>query len=166
MNKYVSKKSILITNTFVFLVGLGVLSVSSNSLAESFHREHPKECNKKSSHKMHHKDKDFSHILKMLQKEVELTDKQTSAITQVIEKYKPEMLSLHEKMEKARKAEMELVKQNNFDEQAVTKKAEESAELMVKMRVMKAKIKHEIHAQLTPEQRQKIEEKFEKHKKG
>ncbi|MBL1140548.1 MAG: Spy/CpxP family protein refolding chaperone [Proteobacteria bacterium] len=163
------KKSILNSSTstrVLTLIGavmLGLSLMSANSFADDDQsdRDRPKQCNKKrDGHKRH--GKDLSHVRDMLDKKLDLTEDQKTSISQVIDQYNPELKQLQEQMREGKKAERKLVKQDNFDEAAINKQAQQNADLMVKMIVLKAKAKHEIHSNLTDDQKSKIQKMFEK----
>ncbi len=160
LNSYVSTRVL----SLVAALMLGLSLMTTNSFADDDSdddRDRPKQCDKKRDGHKHH-ERDLSNVLNMLDKKLDLSDEQKTAISQVVDQYNPQLKQLQEQMREGRKAERDLMKQDTFDEAAVTKQAQQNADLMVKMIVLKAKAKHAIHSNLTDEQQDEIEEMFEK----
>lgn len=153
------------TLSIVVAAMLGISMMTSNSWAEpdgSSTGDNTKRCEKHGKHKQRHGD--LSNVLNRLEKDIELTEEQRTAISKVIEQYNPELKALHMQMRAAKDTEMELMKQDSFDEAAIQKHAQEQADLIEKMIVLKAKSKNAIHSHLTDEQKEVIEKKFEQHR--
>ena len=151
--------------SIVVVAMLGISMISAKSWADSDHslnKGEPKRCEKHLKHKSPHGD--LSHVLTMLEKDLDLTVEQKSAISNVIEQYNPELQALHTEIRKNRQAGIELMKLDSFDEAAIQQHAKQQASLMERMIVLKSKSKYAIHSQLTDEQKSIIEKKFEQHR--
>ncbi len=95
------------------------------------------------------------HILAFMTDALDLTDAQQTQAKQIIEKEKPTLTPLIQQLADGHKQMRALEESTTFDEAAVRALATQHAQAITELIVAKARIKSELFAILTPEQKAK-----------
>lgn len=93
--------------------------------------------------------------------QLDLTKEQRDKVRAIVDKSRPQTRELRDKLADNRKQLRTLVQQGNAKEADVRKLADAQGKLMADMIVQRTKVRNEIHAVLTPEQREKLQQRFE-----
>lgn len=88
---------------------------------------------------------------------LDLTEAQQKEVQAIREKNRPAIQAAGEKLRKGREELRQVIQAHPFDEEAVRSLAEKQSEPRVEMTVAFARMANEIHAILTPEQRELAE---------
>lgn len=94
--------------------------------------------------------------------QLDLTDDQRGQIDQLMADHRTAMKDRREQMRDRRMAMRDLIHADEFDEAAIRDAAMAIAEAEADVAVERARLRHEIHALLTPEQQEKAAEMREK----
>jgi protein CpxP len=94
--------------------------------------------------------------------QLDLTDDQREQIDQLIADHRTAMKDRREQMRERRTAMRDLMHADEFDEAAIRDAAMAIAEAEADVAVERARLRHEIHALLTPEQQEKAAQMREK----
>ena len=89
---------------------------------------------------------------------LDLNDEQRVQVRAILDSTRPEADRFAESMLENREAMRQLRQSGTFDEAQVREIAEQRGELIVDMSVLKARVHSQIHAILTPEQRERMQE--------
>jgi Spy/CpxP family protein refolding chaperone len=92
---------------------------------------------------------------------LDLTKEQRDKVRAIVDKSRPQTRELRDKLADNRKQLHTLVQQGSAKEADVRKLADTQGKLMADMIVQRTKVRNEIHAVLTPEQREKLQQRFE-----
>jgi len=95
---------------------------------------------------------------------MDLSDTQQTKIEVIMTEAKPAIKSMYQAMRDSRDNFHTLIKNSEYDEQAVQKAANDQANLMAQKLIFMAKTKADIFTILTPEQQQTLTDKFESRK--
>lgn len=96
---------------------------------------------------------------------LELTQEQRTSIKAVVEKSKPQMAGLKEKMQANRKTLRELTQDGKPDAAKVEALAREKGTLVADMTIERTRMRGDIRAILTDTQREKLKQMREQHRK-
>jgi len=102
--------------------------------------------------------------MKYALRHLDLNETQQSEIDAIMADAKPAMKSMHQAMRDSRDNLHTLMKSSEYDEKAVQQAANNQANLMAQKLVFMAQTKAELFKILSPEQQQKLTEKFESRK--
>jgi len=94
---------------------------------------------------------------------LDLTDTQQAQAKEIIEKEKPALQPLVRQRLQAEKQLRELAMNGGFDEAKVRDIANQQAQVMTELTVQKARIESELLQLLTPDQKTKLNQFFDKH---
>jgi Spy/CpxP family protein refolding chaperone len=94
---------------------------------------------------------------------LDLNDEQRVQVRAILDSTRPEADRLAESMLENREAMKKLQHSGSFDEARVRETAERRGALVTEMTVLKARVHSQIHAILTPEQRERMEEMRGRH---
>jgi Spy/CpxP family protein refolding chaperone len=92
---------------------------------------------------------------------LDLTKEQRDKVRAIVDKSRPQTRELHDKLADNRNQLRALMQQGNAKEADVRKLADAQGKLKADMIVQRTKVRSEIHAVLTPEQREKLQKRFE-----
>jgi Spy/CpxP family protein refolding chaperone len=92
---------------------------------------------------------------------LDLTKEQRDKVRAIVDKSRPQTRELRDKMADNRNQLRTLAQQGSPKEADVRKLADTQGKLMADMIVQRTKVRTEIHAVLTPEQREKLQQRFE-----
>ena len=98
---------------------------------------------------------------RMLQ-QVDLTEKQDKEVKSIMDAAAPKFQALREAMQALKHSSMAMLPENGFDEAQAMASAEAHADIMKQMMVLKARIKADLFALLTPEQQAILREQRSK----
>ncbi len=93
---------------------------------------------------------------------LDLTTEQRDKVRAIVDKLRPQVRELRDKLTDNRKQLRALAQQGNAKEADVRKLADAQGKLVADMIVQRTKVHNEIHAVLTPEQREKLQQRFER----
>jgi Spy/CpxP family protein refolding chaperone len=92
---------------------------------------------------------------------LDLTKEQRDKVRAIVDKSTPQTCELRDKMTDNRKQLHTLMQQGNAKEADVRKLADAQGKLLADMIVQRTKVRNEINAVLSPEQREKLQQRFE-----
>jgi len=92
---------------------------------------------------------------------LDLTKEQRDKVRAIVDKSTPKTRELRDKIADNRAQLRTLVQQDKAKDADVRKLADERGKLVAEMIVQRTKVKNEIHAVLTPEQREKMQQRWE-----
>jgi len=101
-----------------------------------------------------------SHVDRMAER-LELTKEQRDKVRAIVDKTRPQTRELRDKLSENRKQLQTLTQQGTAKEREIRKLADNQGKLIADMIVQRSKEKGEINAVLTPEQREKMQQRFE-----
>jgi Spy/CpxP family protein refolding chaperone len=101
-----------------------------------------------------------SYIDRMAQR-LDLTTEQRDKVRAIVDKARPQTRELRDKLSENRKQLQALTQQGTAKEGEVRKLADAKGKLIADMIVQRSKLRNEIDAVLTPEQREKLRQRFE-----
>ena len=155
----------IISAVLVGSIALGGLSVAVASGDSNEHRggHHGKYC--KQSGEGNHK-KRMEHRLQRMTKHLQLSEEQASKVRSVFEKHSEELSALRSEKQSNRQELRASMHAENMDMTKVEKLAKKQGMLKTEKILIKAKIKSEIKAILTDEQRAKMKTMRGKHGHG
>jgi len=102
--------------------------------------------------------------MKYALRHLDLNETQQSEIDAIMADAKPAMKSMHQAMKDSRDNLHTLMKSSEYDEKATQQAANNQANLMAQQLIFMAQTKAELFKVLTPEQQQKLTDKFESRK--
>jgi protein CpxP len=108
--------------------------------------------------KSHHDEQQCGDKMMHMMKKLDLTDAQHDAIKAIKDTQHANKMAHKEQIKPIREAMKQQVMSDNFDISEVSKLAHQKALLVESMTISKAQSMHNIHQQLTPEQRAKMME--------
>jgi Spy/CpxP family protein refolding chaperone len=103
-----------------------------------------------------------SYIDRMAQR-LDLTTEQRDKVRALVDKARPQTRALRDKMSENRKQLHALAVQGTAKESEVRKLADSQGKLIADMIVQRSKLRSEISAVLTPEQREQLQQRFKHH---
>jgi len=92
---------------------------------------------------------------------LDLTKEQREKVRAIVDKSTPKTRELRDKLADNRTQLRTLVQQDKAKDADVRKLADEQGKLVAEMIVQRTKVKNEIHAVLTPEQREKVQQRWQ-----
>jgi Spy/CpxP family protein refolding chaperone len=101
-----------------------------------------------------------SHVDRMAER-LDLTKEQRDKVRAIVDKTRPQTRELHDKLSENRKQLQMLTQQGTAKEGEIRKLADNQGKLIADMIVQRSKVRGEINAVLTPEQREKMQQRFE-----
>lgn len=114
---------------------------------------------RESGHRMHHDEfGDPARMLEMLTRHLELDDAQTQSISNILESAKPEIDTLRERARAARKAMHELDVSDSDYYSKLNNISLEIGTLTTEATLLHGRLRADVFAQLTPEQRERAAE--------
>lgn len=113
----------------------------------------------------HHHGHGGEFFLERMADKLELTPEQRTSINAVVEKSKPRMAGIREKMGENRKALRELSRDGKIDMARVEALAREKGTLVADMTIERTRMRGDIRAILTDAQREKLKQIREQHRK-
>lgn len=156
-------------NKMLKLTGLALLtsgiafSASTFAQIEKDKPSNHNHCDKqqKSSHGEHRGFGKMKHALKGL----DLTEAQQSEVKAIMTDAKPTMKSMHDSIKSSREKLHSLMKNSDYDADAVKQAANEQANLMAQQIIFMAQTKADIFKILSTDQQEQLAEKFESRKR-
>ena len=101
-----------------------------------------------------------SHVDRMAER-LDLTKEQRDKVRAIVDKTRPQTRELRDKLSENRKQLQTLTQQGTAKESEIRKLADNQGKLIADMIVQRSKVQGEISAVLTPEQREKMQQRFE-----
>lgn len=101
-----------------------------------------------------------SHVDRMAER-LDLTKEQRDKVRAIVDKTRPQTRELRDKLSENRKQLQTLTRQGTAKESDIRKLADNQGKLIADMIVQRSKVQGEISAVLTPEQREKMQQRFE-----
>lgn len=92
-------------------------------------------------------------------RDLNLTDAQKAQVKQIVDNFEASTKELHQKLRAMRSQEGNVLKDGAFDEAAVRSAAQARASIEVELEVARARMRSQVYAILTPEQKAKIAER-------
>jgi protein CpxP len=96
-----------------------------------------------------------------LAEHLELSAAQRDKVRAIVDQSRPAMRAVHDKMRDNRQAMRALMQQEKPADNEIRRLAEARGKLVAEMAVLRARMKSDIHAVLTPEQRDKLKQHME-----
>lgn len=106
------------------------------------------------------------HRLERAAEALDISDTQMDQILSVVDSARPEFRDLRRAMRDNRKAIKEASTADQYDADQVAALAADHGELAARLIVLGSQVRHDIHSQLTTEQRSKLAEMKERRKRG
>ena len=106
-------------------------------------------------------DKSF---VERMAKKLNFSEEQNAAIRSIVDKMRPQMQEIRDKMRGNRMQLRTLIAQDSFNEAAVRQLAEQQGSYKTELIVLRSKIRNEINQQLNETQRQQLKEMRERRK--
>lgn len=121
----------------------------------------------KGSGKEHHGQRGFDseQRINRMADRLELSTEQRDKVRAIADKSRPALRTVHDKMRDNRQAMRVLMQQEKPTEAEVRKLADVRGKLVAEMTVLRARMKSDIHAVLTPEQRDKLKQHSEQRRR-
>lgn len=101
-----------------------------------------------------------AHVDRMAER-LDLTKEQRDKVRAIVDKTRPQTRELRDKLSENRKQLQTLTQQGTAKESEIRKLADNQGKLIADMIVQRNKVQGEISAVLTPEQREKMQQRFE-----
>lgn len=108
---------------------------------------------------------DSEHRINRLADRLELSTEQRDKVRAIADKSRPAVRAVHDKMRDNRQAMHVLMQQEKPTEAEVRKLADVRGKLVAEMTVLRVRMKSDIHAVLTPEQRDKLKQHSEQRRR-
>ncbi len=108
-----------------------------------------------------HRGSDSEHRINRLADRLELSAEQRDQVRAIADKSRPALRAVHDKMQENRKSMRALMQQEKVNDSDIRKLADARGKLVAEMTVLRARMKSDIHAVLTPEQRDKLKQHSE-----
>ncbi len=100
-----------------------------------------------------------------LAERLELSAEQRDRVRAIVDKARPAMRAVRDKMRDNRQALRALIQQDKAGDADIRKLADARGKLVAEMTVLRARVKSDIHAVLTPEQRDKLKQHSEQRRR-
>jgi periplasmic protein CpxP/Spy len=110
------------------------------------------------AHMMHHDGGDERHLDRMTER-LGLSDAQRAAVRDIFSQSQPQLREVHDKLRANREALRALTAADALDENRLRTLAQEQGQLHAEMIVQRSRVHSEIHKVLTPEQRERMQER-------
>jgi Spy/CpxP family protein refolding chaperone len=101
-----------------------------------------------------------SHVNRMVER-LDLTKEQRDKVRTIVDKARPQTRDLHDKLSENRKQLRALTQQGTVMEGDIRKLADSQGKLIANKIVQRSKLQAEVNAVLTPEQREKMQQRLE-----
>lgn len=121
----------------------------------------------KSCGKEHHGQRGFDseQRINRMADRLELSAEQRDKVRAIADKSRPALRAVHDKMRDNRQAMRTLMQQEKAGDSDIRKLAEARGKLVAEMTVLRARMKSEVHAVLTPAQRDKLKQHSEQRRR-
>ena len=108
---------------------------------------------------------DSDHRINRMADRLELSAEQRDKVRAIADKSRPALRAVHDKMQENRKSMRALMQQEKPADAELRKLADARGKLVAEMTVLRARMKSDIHAVLTPEQRDKLKQHSEQRRR-
>ncbi|MEO6823490.1 MAG: Spy/CpxP family protein refolding chaperone [Nitrosospira sp.] len=141
---------------------IGGLLVSSIAFAAADPATDAQKASKDCHHGKHSRMWDEGEYLDRMTEQLKLTPDQRTSVQAVLQKSKPQMTNIREKMQTNRKALREIKRDGKGDANQVQALAHERGDLVADMIIQRSKIRNDIRQILTDAQREQMKQMHEK----